>query len=120
VHALHLDLTGRPVPQGPQIDGRRLVVEHIDIPSRLAARIYAARGPAAEATPSTVTGQPASRAFTSTEYAWCAADDPLPVVGMLSRVMSLYKIVRRGIRLLRVSSANAQTAGLKTKSDEGR
>jgi hypothetical protein len=32
---------------------------------------------------------------TSTEFAWLAVDDPLPVVAMMSRVMSLVKIVRR-------------------------
>jgi predicted ATP-grasp superfamily ATP-dependent carboligase len=116
VHALHLDLTGRSIPQGAQVDSRRLVVEHIDIPSRLASRMNAARGPAAEAAQSTATGQPTSHAFTSTEYAWCAADDPLPLVGMLSRVVSLYKIVRRGIRLLRGSSAYAPTAVPETES----
>jgi hypothetical protein len=32
---------------------------------------------------------------TSTEFAWLAADDPLPVFAMMSRVLSLVKIVRR-------------------------
>jgi predicted ATP-grasp superfamily ATP-dependent carboligase len=118
VHALHLDLTGRPVPQGAQVDGRRLVVEHIDIPSRLAARVYAAHQPAGEVTARTATSQSASGAFTSTEYAWWAPDDPLPLVGMLSRVASLYKIVRRGIRLLRASSAHAPPAVPTTESGE--
>jgi predicted ATP-grasp superfamily ATP-dependent carboligase len=111
VHALHLDLTGRPVPDGAQVFSRRLVVEHLDIPSRLAARVYPAREPAAEASPGMATGQPASRAVTSTEYAWCAADDPLPLLGMLTRVISLWKIVRGGIRLLRSSTAKVARSG---------
>jgi hypothetical protein len=36
----------------------------------------------------------------STEFAWLAAYDPLPVAAMMSRVLSLVKIVRRA-RLFR-------------------
>jgi D-aspartate ligase len=76
VRALHLDLTGRAIPAGTVPDGRRIVVEHIDIPARLAYRAGGHRGngyPAAPAPP------PAA----GTELAWLAADDPLPFLAML-------------------------------------
>jgi predicted ATP-grasp superfamily ATP-dependent carboligase len=90
VRALHLDLTGRDVPRGPQVGQRQIVVEHIDIPARIA---YRRLGPRA------TSARPASlmkhQKATSTEFAWLAADDPLPVFAMMSRVLSLVKIVRR-------------------------
>ncbi|HET9168218.1 MAG TPA: hypothetical protein VFN97_02245 [Actinospica sp.] len=76
VRAQHLDLTGRTIPPGTVPDGRRIVVEHIDLPARLAYRFGSHRGngyPAAPKPP---------RA-TDTELAWLAADDPLPVLAML-------------------------------------
>jgi D-aspartate ligase len=88
VRALHLDLTGRPVPTGTQVAGRQLIVEHLDIPARLAHR-------------ASVGGARPPHAATSTEYAWCAADDPLPVLAMLCRVASLVKIIRTGLRSMR-------------------
>ncbi len=88
VRALHLNLTGRAVPPGRQIEGRRIVVEHIDIPARIALRKLR-RG---EETRSR------APAPTSTELAWFAADDLLPLAAMLTRVRSLTKIIRRGLR----------------------
>jgi len=38
VRALHLDLTGRGVPGGRQVENRRIIVEHVDLPARLAYR----------------------------------------------------------------------------------
>lgn len=38
VRAMHLDLTGRTVPPGPQVQGRRIIIEHVDLPARLAYR----------------------------------------------------------------------------------
>jgi D-aspartate ligase len=76
VRALHLDLTGRAIPEGTVPDGRRIVVEHIDLPARLAYRFGGHRGngyPAAPAPP------PA----TGTALAWLAADDPLPFFAMI-------------------------------------
>jgi hypothetical protein len=65
-------------------------VEHIDIPARIA---YRRLGPRA------TSARPASlmkhQKATSTEFAWLAADDPLPVFAVMSRVLSLVKIVRR-------------------------
>jgi predicted ATP-grasp superfamily ATP-dependent carboligase len=90
VRALHLDLTGRDVPRARQVGQRRIVVEHIDIPARIAyRRLGQQAGPA----------QPASlmkrRKTTSTEFAWLAADDPLPALAVLTRVISLVKVMRR-------------------------
>jgi D-aspartate ligase len=76
VRALHLDLTGRAIGPGAVPDGRRIVVEHIDVPARVAYRVSGNRGngyPAAPVPP------PAA----GTELAWLAADDPLPVLAMI-------------------------------------
>lgn len=67
VRALHVDLTGRPVPVGSQVSGRRIVVEHIDLPAPLS---YRAGSGYASAPP---VPRPAS-----TELAWLARYDPLP------------------------------------------
>lgn len=64
VRAQHLALSGRPVPASPQVDGRRFVVEHLDMPARFA---YRKSRPV-----------PGSAGSGSTELAWLAADDPLP------------------------------------------
>jgi len=99
VRALHLDLTSRPVPAGSQADNRRLVIEHIDIPARIVRHV--SRTPA-----------PATHRASSTEYAWLAADDPLPLLAMLTRVTSLFKIIRTGIRSMRLSAARHNTRRL--------
>jgi D-aspartate ligase len=77
VRALHLDLTGRSVPPGTVRDGRRIVVEHIDLPARLA---YRGSGYPAAPPPPSVRGQ-------RRELAWFAADDPLPFLAMLPRLV---------------------------------
>ena len=71
VRAQYLDMTGQRVPPGEQINGRRLVLEHIDLLSRIGQRGSGYRTPSAPA-----------RA-TSTELAWL--DDPLPFLAMLPR-----------------------------------
>ena len=75
VRALHLDLTGRGVPASRHVKRRRIVVEHIDLPARVAYRgsSYSA-GSAPPRCP--------------TELAWLAPDDPLPFVAMLPRVVN--------------------------------
>ena len=75
VRALHLDMTGRPVPPEPQVDHRRIVVEHIDLPARLSYR-GGSGYPSAPPVP-----RP-----TSTERAWLASDDPLPFLAMWPRL----------------------------------
>jgi D-aspartate ligase len=77
VRALHLDLTGRPVPAGDQVGGRRIVIEHADLPARLA---YRGSGPAPSSAP---------RHATSTELAWLAVDDPLPFLAVWPRLAGL-------------------------------
>ena len=73
VRALYLDLTGRTVPAGHHAKPRRIVVEHVDLPARLAYR---------------GSGYPSgSRPPRSpTELAWLAWDDPLPCLAMLPRL----------------------------------
>ncbi|WP_338697430.1 ATP-grasp domain-containing protein [Streptomyces sp. Q6] len=73
VRALHLDLTGRAVPEGEQRAGHRYVVENIDLPALLAYRRSGYTTPHA---PSRASG---------TELAWWAADDPRPFFTMLAR-----------------------------------
>ena len=73
VRAMHLDLTGRPVPAAAQVDGRRMVVENIDLPALLAYRRSGYTTPSAPARASV------------TELAWAARDDPRPFLMMLVR-----------------------------------
>lgn len=65
VRAMHLDLSGRPIPVGFQVDGQRFVVEPWDLASLLATR-----------------GQPRKRVGGAgrPKSAWLAADDPRPVL----------------------------------------
>ena len=96
VRALHLDMTGRQVPSADQIDGRKLIVEHLDVPARMAYRRE-------------VNPWSPKRVAGPTELAWTAADDPFPlllmtlrfgwcVVGRLGRPLGL-PIQRRWRRL---------------------
>lgn len=82
VRAQHLDLTGRAVPGGEQLAGRRFVVENIDLPALLAYRRSGYTTPHA---PERASG---------TELAWLARDDLKPFFTMLAR------LVRPGIRHL--------------------
>ncbi|MFI5807945.1 ATP-grasp domain-containing protein [Streptomyces sp. NPDC051561] len=75
VRAQHLDLTGRPVPEGEQRAGHRYLVENIDFPALLAYR----RGG--------YTTPHAPRRADSTELAWFAADDVRPALMMLARMV---------------------------------
>lgn len=63
VRALHLDLSGRPVPVGTQRFDRDLRVENLDLPAMVAYR-GERRTPRPQ--------------YTTTERAWLAVDDPLP------------------------------------------
>ncbi|NUS26946.1 MAG: ATP-grasp domain-containing protein, partial [Streptomyces sp.] len=73
VRAMHLDLTGRSVPEGEQRAGHRYIVENIDLPALLAYRRSGYTTPHAPARAS------------GTELAWLAGDDPLPFLTMLAR-----------------------------------
>lgn len=92
VRAMHLNLTGRPVPEGEQRAGHRYIVENIDLPALLAYRRSGYTTPHAPATAS------------GTELAWLAGDDPLPFLTMLARFVrpgakhlyQLWRTNRRG------------------------
>ncbi|MCX4857878.1 carboxylate--amine ligase [Streptomyces canus] len=92
VRAMHLDLTGRAVPEGEQRAGHRYVVENIDLPALLAYRRSGYTTPHAPKRPS------------GTELAWFAGDDPLPFLTMLARFVrpgakhlhQLWRANRRG------------------------
>ncbi|MEU6608098.1 ATP-grasp domain-containing protein [Streptomyces shenzhenensis] len=91
VRALHLDLTGRPVPAGEQRAGHRYVVENIDLPALLTYRRSGYTTPHAPHRPS------------GTELAWFAGDDPLPFLTMLARFVRpgakhLYRLWRTSRR----------------------
>ncbi|MFC8130743.1 ATP-grasp domain-containing protein [Streptomyces sp. NPDC057302] len=73
VRAMHLHLTGRPVPKGEQRAGHRYVVENIDLPALLAYRRSGYTTPHA---PPHASG---------TELAWLASDDLKPFFTMLAR-----------------------------------
>jgi len=74
VRALHLDLTGRPVPGGTPVEGRRFVCEQLYLPGRLSRARSAS-------TPRAMQGG----ADGPLELAWLALDDPLPVAAMVAR-----------------------------------
>jgi len=92
IRALHLDLTGRVIPPGPQVDDRQLIVEHIDIPSRILSRTALRRRSELEPSRHSATGT----GGLTTERGWLALDDPLPMLAVLARPVSVLKIVRRG------------------------
>jgi D-aspartate ligase len=73
VRALHLDLTGRPVPPGRQIEGRRFYVENFYAPALLVPRKRPARLPKLP------------RRLVKPELGWVALDDPLPIVSLAIR-----------------------------------
>ncbi|MFI1766809.1 ATP-grasp domain-containing protein [Streptomyces sp. NPDC020800] len=92
VRAMHLNLTGRPVPEGEQRAGHRYIVENIDLPALLAYRRSGYTTPHAPARAS------------GTELAWLAGDDPMPFLTMLARFVrpgakhlyQLWRTHRRG------------------------
>ncbi|WP_438828043.1 carboxylate--amine ligase [Streptomyces tropicalis] len=91
VRAMHLDLTGRAVPEGEQRTGHRFVVENIDLPALLAYRRSGYTTPHAPARAS------------GTELAWLAGDDPMPFLTMVARCVRpgakhLYQLWRTGRR----------------------
>lgn len=67
IRAMHLDLTGRYLPPGRQVDGRVYMVENLDFPAQIA---YRRAGEHEEV--------PLPRSHR--ELAWWAADDPLPAL----------------------------------------
>jgi len=99
VRAMHLDLTGRTVPEGEQRAGHRYIVENIDLPALLAYRRSGYTTPHAPARAS------------GTELAWLAGDDLRPFFTMLARFVRpgakhLYQLWRTNRR----GSTNSSTA----------
>jgi predicted ATP-grasp superfamily ATP-dependent carboligase len=99
VRAMHLDLTGRTVPEGEQRAGHRYIVENIDLPALLAYRRSGYTTPNAPARAS------------GTELAWLAGDDLRPFFTMLARFVRpgakhLYQLWRTNRR----GSTNSSTA----------
>jgi D-aspartate ligase len=76
VRAQHLDLTGQPIPAAPQRDGRRFIVENLQLPALL---VHRDRGAAARP-------RVCERA-TETELAWFAPDDLKPFLTMIARIV---------------------------------
>jgi predicted ATP-grasp superfamily ATP-dependent carboligase len=92
VRAAYLDLTGQAVPQGPQREGRRFLLEIVDLPARVAHRH---NPPIPVAAP----------AGAGTELAWWASDDPKPFFLMLARLL------RPGLEYLRQCWFRSRRAG---------
>ncbi|MEV0419683.1 hypothetical protein [Streptosporangium canum] len=85
VRAHYLTFTGQAVPAGRQVEGRRIIVENLDVPARIAYRNGAAREHHIP---------PGGKR----EFAWLAADDPLP--GLVTAARSARPIVRRVVARL--------------------
>lgn len=101
--ALHLDMSGRPVPAGQQVDGRELFVEHLDsaatfveLRRRVSGRVGSRVGSDAPAAGNAWRPPQVTRR----EPAWFAWDDPLPFVVVTARFGRniLVKTLRRGCR----------------------
>lgn len=76
--AMYLDLTGQPVPEDRARDGRKWLVENLDIAS---TRRYLRDG--------VLTKRAWARSFRGVEEtAWWALDDPLPFLGMAVRFVA--------------------------------
>ncbi|MEU3689402.1 carboxylate--amine ligase [Streptomyces narbonensis] len=91
VRAMHLDLTGRDVPPGPQADGRVFVAGQLDLPSVLAWLREEHRLP-----PALLPGPEAERA-------WLSREDPLPAA--VEAVRFLGTVARRVGRDVRARAA---------------
>jgi predicted ATP-grasp superfamily ATP-dependent carboligase len=87
VRALHLDLTGREVPPSNQVNGRRFLVENLDLPAMLAYRR------------SGYTTSSAPAKASATELAWLARDDLRPFFVMLAQFIP--QAAARLLQLLR-------------------
>ncbi|MER5635350.1 ATP-grasp domain-containing protein [Kitasatospora sp. NPDC002227] len=90
VRALHLDRTGRPVPQGPQLE-RDFVVGQLDLMTSVASRSLPARLPRLPRR--------------SRQRAWLSADDPLPALAEAGRFGG-----RAVAHLARAAGAQARAA----------
>jgi D-aspartate ligase len=100
VRALYLDLIGRAAARGAQIDGRELIVEHLDALAAVTARF---RGGAGPVRPNGVYSKPGRR-----ETAWLAWDDPLPFAVATARFASAAVNRLAGAGAARWASGTAQ------------
>lgn len=109
VRALHLDLTGRPVPAMVPRAGRTLIVENYAVASALAGIAARCRG-MGMAVGATADPRAASpRRGGGRDTAWFASDDPLPfldLVGALGRRV----LARAGRRLCALTSRRHRAA----------
>jgi len=100
VRALHLDLTGRPMPSGGQVDERRFVVGNLALPAWFGYR--GVRTPVARYERCRAGG---------TERAWIARDDPVP--GVMTAIRSLRPlaglVVRADFRRGMVGAAGSES-----------
>ncbi|MEV8597791.1 ATP-grasp domain-containing protein [Streptomyces sp. NPDC052012] len=97
VRALHLDLSGRPVPRGPQLDGRTYVVENYDLRTR---RTYAKE--------QGLTRRAVLRGLrTADERAWLTADDLVPAAALALRGLLPPRWLERGPTTLHYFSGRA-------------
>jgi D-aspartate ligase len=96
VRAMHLDLTGRPVPAGPQVTGRGFSVEILDAPARVAAHVLEP-GPLA-----------VPHASGPVEPGWFARDDMLPF--LMATVRASAPLAARVRQLARDAFRKSQTA----------
>ena len=88
VRALHLDMTGRKVPPAREVLGKRLIVEHVDVPARIAYGLHSLRGPRASwPGPRRAAWARPHAGAARTEYAWLVTDDPLPFVVMVPHAL---------------------------------
>ncbi|HEY3943309.1 MAG TPA: hypothetical protein VGL60_12625 [Acidimicrobiales bacterium] len=89
VRAMHLDLSGRAVPGGGQVDGERFVVENLDLAARRAYRrldrVVAPSGGPAQGAGALETSSPSR----GPRLAWFASDDLLPVVSFAIRQLAM-------------------------------
>ncbi len=96
VRAMHLDLTGRPIPRGTQVTGRGFSVEILDAPARVAAHVLE---------PGPVVVPHASGPI---EAGWFARDDLLPFV--MATLRASAPLAARVRQLARDAVRRAQTA----------
>ena len=75
VLAQYLDLTGQPVPREEQRSGRKYLVEHLDLPSRILSTGH----------PAAVPARP--RTSAGTELAWWARDDLKPSFAVVAHAL---------------------------------
>jgi D-aspartate ligase len=95
VRAMHLDLTGRPVPRDAPPEGRMFMTEPFDVLAALALR---RQGRLTLAAWWSSVRQPGEL-----ELGWLDADDLLPVASLAAR--SLYRMVVKGLHLGTTPSA---------------